>query len=247
MADEPTLWNKLGRLLENYPSTADEVEATIRQMREDFPMVPTPKILYPGGPWDVQKPVYVHKTHLTHEPENFTLALENIAKTGRALDPSGYVFLRHLLDHSFGWSATTPSHHEDSWVHYLRHQYMIPDLVPILDDMTWAEDIQLLPPGYGAGRPWFELLADSKTFYVFDIESNALHRAGTTVEEVYWGMKKGGWLPSNNPENYWVEMADTGEEYDFWDYFPLWDEDVKEDGTSTFRLVFPLRPFVPHS
>jgi len=77
------------------------------------------------------------------------------------------------------------THHDDAWVHYLRH----PDLVPILDDLTWPEDIALFPEGYGLRRPWFQLLADSNAFFFFDIEVNALFQAGTTVEEADWWLK----------------------------------------------------------
>jgi len=42
-------------------------------------------------------------------------------------------------------------------------------------------------------------------------------------------------------------MPDTGEEYDFWQYFPLWDQVIRQDGLTPFRLVFPLHPFVPYA
>ena len=55
---------------------------------------------------------------------------------------------------------------------------MLPDLVPIFDDMTWPEDIQLLPHDYGIGRPQFVLLADSKTFYVFNLDDQIMLYTG---------------------------------------------------------------------
>jgi len=109
-------------------------------------------------------------------------------------DSSEQSFLRHLLEDPFGLSATTPAHHNDSWVHYLRHLYMLPHLVPILDEMTWPEDIQLLPHVYGIGTSQFTLLADSDMFYFFNLDGHALYAAGTTVEVVNWGVGNGGWL-----------------------------------------------------
>jgi hypothetical protein len=248
MSHSKAPWNHLRALLENLPSTADEVESVLQIIREQFPVLPTPKIVFPGGPWIVEKPRYVYKSHLTHEPENFNLALDNISKTGRTLDLSEHIFLHHLLEHPFGWSATTPAHHNDSWLHYLRHLYTLPDIVPIFDDMTWPEDIEILPYGYGIGTPQFVLLADSKTFYVFNLDGHALYQAGATIEEANWGFRNGGWLYSGPPpEHQWVEMADNGEEYDSWDYFPLWGGGVDKDGTNNWHLVDPLRPFVPLS
>jgi hypothetical protein len=111
--------------------------------------------------------------------------------------------------------------------------------------MTWTEELELLPPGYGPGHPQVELLADANTFYCFVVGGETLYRAGATIEEVYWGMKKGAWLFSNEPQDSWIEMADTGEEYECWDYFPLWDGFVKKDGTHAYKPVFPLYRFVP--
>jgi hypothetical protein len=62
------------------------------------------------------------------------------------------------------------------------------------------------------------------------------------------GFGMGGWLSYGPPpEHQWVEMADNREEYDSWDYFPLWDGHVDEDGTNAWHLVDPLRSFVPLS
>jgi len=81
-------WNRLPGLLENYPSTVDEVNSIVHLTPEEYPVLKTPKIIYPGDGWHLDKPFYVHKTHVTKEPENFDLALENISKTGRTLDSS---------------------------------------------------------------------------------------------------------------------------------------------------------------
>ena len=76
-----------------------------------------------------------------------------------------------------------------------------------------------------------------------NLDDHALYRAGTTVEEVYWGFRNGAWLfYGPPPQHRWVEMADNGEEYDSWEYFPLWGGGVDEDGTNK---VDPLRSFVP--
>ena len=246
MAYDKAPWNKLWRLLENYPSTADEVESVVRIVRDQFPVLPTPKIIYPGGVWPLDKPHYVHKPHLTDEPESFQIALMNIAKTGKTLNSSEHIFLRYILDAPFmGWSGTLPNHHDDDWMQYLRHRFSPPDLVPILDDMTWPEEIAVLPPDYGVGGAMFALLANSTDFYFYEFDGDALSKAGMTLEDVYDGMQKRKWWPTI--EDPWEDVKDNGEEYDHYDYFPDWIRGRKEYGEKEYKLVEPLRPFIPHS
>src|SRR5271170_987922 len=148
-----TPWNKLPWLLENYPSTADVVDSIVRIIREEYSDLPTPKIIYPGGVWPLDQTHYIHKPHLIEESGSFEIALSNIAKTGKTLDSSEQIFLRYILDAPFmGWSGTLPAHHNDAWMQYLRHRFSLPDLVPILDDVTWPEEVAMLPLGYNVAR-----------------------------------------------------------------------------------------------
>ena len=109
---KPT-WVHLNQLLERYPSTVDEIEATILALRLLYPWVPGPHINCPDGPLPTEKPFFVLKSHFTNDPENFQMAVDNITKTGRKLSASDEEYLRHILCFRSGWSATVTPHHDD--------------------------------------------------------------------------------------------------------------------------------------
>ena len=63
------------------------------------------------------------------------------------------------------------------------HQYPhIDKLQPILDDMTWPEEIQLLAGDYGPGSPGYLLFANAEAFYFYHFDGDALFRAGNTLK-----------------------------------------------------------------
>ena len=170
----------------------------------------------------------------------------NIAKTGKTLNFSEHIFLRYVLNAPFmGWSGTLSNHHDDDWMQYLRHRFSLPDFVPILDDITWPEEIAVLPPDYGLGGAMFALLANSTDFYFDEFDGDALSKAEMTHEDVYDGMQKRKLWPTI--EDAWEVVKDNGEEYDHYDYFPDWIRGRKEYGEEEYKLVEPLRPFIPHS
>ena len=240
-------WVGLAELLEHYPATVDEVNSTVLALKLLYPWIPGPHINYPDGPWPSEKPRYVHKTHLTQDHANFRIALDNIAKTSRSLDESEKQYLRSILCFNSGWSATHPSHHEDSWIQCIRHRFpSIENIHPILDDMTWPEEIDRFPSGYGAGGPGYLLLANSTAFYFYYYDTEELLNAGTTLEQVYWGLREQKWRYQNPPKRRWIVEPDNGEEYDMDDYFPIWKYEWHEDGRMSNVLAFPLQHFVPH-
>ena len=74
-----------------------------------------------------------------------------------------------------GWSAISSKHHEDAWVHYVKYRFShIDNLQPILDDMTWPEEIELLADEYGTGFPNYLLFANPKSFYFYDFDPDWL-------------------------------------------------------------------------
>ena len=163
------------------------------------------------------------------------MAVDNNTKTGRRLNTSEEEYLRHILYFQSGWSATTPAHHDDSWVHYIKHQFRhIENLHPILDDMTWPEEISLLPPAIFPGGPGELLLANSTMFYFYIYDPEILFRAGSTLEEVYWGLREWKWVYQNPPEERWEMESDCGEEYDQTDYFPMWENKRDSDGRMSY-------------
>jgi hypothetical protein len=188
---KPKLYHLL-QLLEGYPDTKDEVKSTILAIQAAYPSLPALQINAPDGPWPTQKPYYVHKSHIATEEENTEIAIENIARTGRTLDETEMKFLQHLLCYPSGWSATSPKHHEDAWVHYIKHRFShIDNLQPILDDMTWPGEIEFFPSDYGTGFPNYLLFADTVSFYFYDFGMDWLLRAGNTLKEVYLAYANG--------------------------------------------------------
>jgi hypothetical protein len=245
-ASKPSLYH-LEQLLESYPDTIDEIESTILALQVAYPWMPPPQINAPDGPWPTTKPHYVHKSHIMTEAENIRIAIENIARTGRILDDAEKEFLRYILSFRSGWSAVSPGHHEDSWVHYIKHQFShIENLHPILDDMTWPEEVKLFVDEYGPGYPGYLLFANTTSFYFYVYDGDYLLKAGNTLEQVYWGLRQRRWIGLDDSEEMWVMELDNGEEYDHYDYFPVWKGGVDENGRKSHVLSYPLLPFVPH-
>jgi hypothetical protein len=236
-------WCHLSRLLELYPTTINEVESTILALRTTYPWIQT-QINSPDGPWPAPKPYYVHKSHIITEDENYRMAVDNIALTGRNLGAEEDKYLRFLLCYPSGWSATSPLHHNDSWIHYIRYHYPhINKLQPILDDMTWPEEIPLLAGDHGPGSPAYILFANLETFYIYEFDGNSLFRVGNTLKEVYHGLLERR-LDSDEAMSF-LE-PDNGEDYHIHDYFPLWRHEVTENGEDTHVLTDPIIPFIPH-
>jgi hypothetical protein len=241
---KPT-WVDLHQLLERYPDTLHEVDETILILQTLYPCYPGPHINFPDGPWPREKPYFVKKSHLISNSENFHMAATNITKTGRILTSSDETYLQYILAHWFGWSATAPSHHNDSWVQYIKHQYShIENLCPVLDSMTWPEEVEHYPSGLGPGHPGNFLLATKTAFYYYHYDPDYLMRAGTTLEEVYWGLREDKWRFEK--QDRWHMESDNGEEYDVTDYFPIWCSRYR-DGQMSSTLAFPIVPFIPYS
>jgi hypothetical protein len=128
-------------------------------------------------------------------------------------------------------------------------QILSPNLIPVLDEMTWPEEIAVLPPDYHVGGgptpATFLLLADVTNFYFYEFDGDALSKAGTTLEDVFEGMKGRKWWPTAKEP--WEDVEDNGEEYDHYDYFPFWMVKREKDGTwAGHVLVDTLWLFVPH-
>jgi hypothetical protein len=83
-----------------------------------------------------------------------------------------------------------------------------PDLVPILDEVTWAET--LLPKGNGAGDPAPFLLSDGTNLYVYRLlfDCEALLNAGPSVEGVFEVLRERRWDAPK--EEQWPTVAVRG-------------------------------------
>jgi hypothetical protein len=109
-----------------------------------YPQVPGPFINYPDSPFSEEKPYQVCRSHLINDTQNVQMAVENIKATGRPFDSSDKKYLHYILQSPFGWSATWKSHQNDSWVKHVQYRFPhVKNLQPILDDMTWPEEVHL--------------------------------------------------------------------------------------------------------
>jgi hypothetical protein len=120
---------------------------------------------------------------------------------------------------------------KDSWVEFfgLRHPNL--NLVPILDSMTYAEELTLLPEGMRPITPQFFLLVNEDSYFVYDVTEGqkTLFHAGRTLEEVYTGMRDWRWAEVwDNVDDMW-EVVRDGKYVSSSRYFPVYFRE--EDGT----------------
>jgi hypothetical protein len=162
----------------------------------------------------------------------FISALSNVARTGRTVNNDDKKFLTLVLSFQCGWSATAVEHMGDPGFCYIRHRWSHLDLMPILDDMTYEEEVRWMPKYISCERVTTILLASKDRFYVYDAEDDSLLDAGSTLEEVYNGLRQFEYvygLPEVPPY-----MRTWPESYY---YFP----DYERDRT----LMFEVTPFHP--
>jgi hypothetical protein len=121
-------------------------------------------------------------------------AVNNInAVTGRDLSPADEEYLRRILTHPCGWSATYRDRMNDKWTDFFRNNYpQLKGLALVWDSLTYEEELVDLPDGLRPIRPTFFLLATPELYYFYDFsdEGYGMTRAGKTLEEVYIGMKE---------------------------------------------------------
>ena len=237
-------WFYLSNLLRHWPESASEVNTTISTLQQLYSNAPR-FMRYPDGPFGSKRPYLVFRSHLLSDEDNFRMAKENIESTGMYLDQNmDETYLKFILEFYFGWAATSKPHHNDAWVKYVRHQFGKNDLIPILDNMTWPEEIDRLPGDWSLRDPELILFANRNYFYVYDYSHDDLMKAGSTLEEVYNGLLKRKWSHDAEDEKWWPSEKSTGFEYNTDYYFPMWHRRM-ENGKMTSSLVETLRDFKP--
>ena len=195
------------------------VQNLLHQLQEKMPYHPPLKIVS-GPPLNWHIALLRIDQHLT---STFEDALKNL---GFPLPPNEESFLRDLINHPCGWSATPPQHRNDSGFRYINKLFpqLNNSLEPILDDGTWPEDAPYIPRGLEAGPPMF-ILFISKTspilqyYLLFD---GILFHAGNTLEEVFAGMRDLRYTASSNQPDFvpW-EAEDPWSDFgDIEAYFP---------------------------
>ena len=229
---------RIHKLLQTHSEESLEVCEVLDDLQTHFPIPPT-EIVAPDI-WGTPTAKLRINTHLTY---NFSEALKNIKNTGRELDVADERWLRLILSHWCGWSATKSSHMRDPWVKYLQALFRhLQGLVPILDSLVWPEELKHYPPGRSPPAPSLFLLATPQSYYVFQLDGLGLCRAGESLEEVYIGLKEGKYIGNDEddwPGEEWCHV-DEDERY----YFPIYEHKRNSDGT--FDLRHPLKEFPPN-
>ena len=188
-------WDALGRLQATYPSPPTEiVDAEVCEREKSFVRINT------------------HATTCVAD------AIHNIRASGRAFTTADERPLRLILTHWCGWSATKSRHRNDAWVNYIRQLYRD---VPILDSVACPEDLVHYPADHCSPEPSLFLLATRTSYYVFDWEDMGLCLAGTTLKEVYTGLRE---MKHKDPDG-WpvVPWSDTRPEEGSRNCFPSYE------------------------
>jgi len=158
------------------------------------------------GKWEMYLP-----THIT---ASYEAAVNNVVKaTGQSLSPEDEKYLRIILNHNSGWGATYPEHMHDPWVTYVNTDHHVKGLIPILDSMTYHEEVEDLWPRRFLKTPSLFLLFSEGSFYVlwcwFD-EYPTLYKAGKCLKEVYVGLKN-YWYYESCEDGLWLPEVTTDE------------------------------------
>ena len=219
-------------LLETHSPSSPEVAAALDELHKYYP---SPHSEVVGEEvWGRAK-----LSISTHLKSDIADAIANIERTGRKIGKDDKRWLKRILTHGCGWSATDSHHLNDSWVLFLRALSGRDDLVPILDSLVWPEEIARFPHGCYPYEPSFFLLAAPETYYVFILEGLGLYKAGNSLEEVYTGLKQCRYKSEDEGDWEAEEWHDSC--LDERDYFPVYGDNRKSD--FTFNLLWPLRKF----
>ena len=235
-------------LLEIHDDASDTIKSAVKELNSVFPLQVQ---VIPKGAWPDQPEARICVP--THLKSTFEDAVNLLKATGRNLSTADEKYLRLLLTHYCGWSATYPEHMDDPWVKFFQTRYpQLKGLVPILDSMTYVEELVDFPEEYDFDMPRFFLLATSDSFFVYDAMEgeDALRTAGESLEDVYNGLKDWRWADSS--ENPWGFVI-AEEWLSPTDYFPHycrkengnfglwgWETDKEYPGKPRKRLLDSL-------
>src|SRR5271169_1297737 len=126
----------LHELLCKHNESSKTIISALNNFKASYPLLPIE--IASGDVWPNEGPSISVKTHLKSTLSDATSLLNN---TGRTLNADDEKYLRLLLTHRCGWSATYPDHMKDSWVEFFHLCHPNLNLVPILDSMTYAEEL----------------------------------------------------------------------------------------------------------
>ena len=220
------LISQLKKLFRTHDENSHAVTSALDELKSRYPLPPVQ--LIPKGVWPHEPNCLV--SIQTHIKSTFADAVNLLKSTGRDVSLEDEKYLHYLLTHICGWSATYPQHCEDPWVDFFHVQYpQLQGLVPILDSITYPEELEEFPEDNYFREPRFILLATSDQYYIYDaheMSQQQLFFAGDTLRDVYIGLKEWRWAESS--EDMWEIVKDEGEYRDPCDYFLTYER--KENG-----------------
>lgn len=185
----------------------------LQRLREKYPIPAADIVGKEVWGWDTDRLVM-----RSHAKVDASQAVKNVESSGRKLTPEEQEELYIIMSHSCWWSPTTPDHHDDSWMRYIRFVYpQLQGLQPVLDSLIWPDEIARYPLGHPPLPPWLFLLSTSTRFYVFNFQDACMMDAGGTLQEVLDGMRRKRW----HGKEMWPEVPEEVEE-DARDYFPVY-------------------------
>lgn len=192
---------ELKDLLPVHDPSSEQVQIALRQLALSMPFHPPPRIIR-GEPCVRRARVEAHLN------STFEEALDNI---GTWISDREKMFLQYIIQHPcWGWSATPKQHRNASGFRYLQNLYpQLNNLQPILDDGVWPEEAQYFPPGLEPGPPSHILFASESGYYFHKMDEAILYKAGSTLEEVFQGLKYCKYFGPAGPEKDEWEGVDT--------------------------------------
>jgi hypothetical protein len=179
----------------------------------------------------------------SHIKADYSTAVANVVRaTGKRMSSDEEEALRLILTHACGWSATCPTHMDDNWVRYVRAFPKVPieGLYPILDSLTWEEDLEKYSPGCYPFDPSLFLFGNSQKYYLYYLEDDAMYCAGETLVEVYEGLKVARF--HGDKEGDWVDLEEhpAVEEMRAGEFFPVYWLSGNND---IITLAQPIKDF----
>ena len=160
-------------------------------------------------------------------------------RVGYKLDDKERKYLRLVLSFWVGWSATAIEHMNDPAFRYIRHRYrQIKDLTPVLDNITYVEQVTWMPRSISIDMATHLLLASSGRYYVYLVEFDELLDAGPTLKNVYEGLQQVRRAATLHGCSWEAVEPFESREVDHFLHFPDYDHFNR-------TLLYEIVPFIP--
>ena len=206
------------KLLETHSETSDQIISAMKQWNS---ICALPVAVVSKDIWPKDCPRIRVQTHIK---STLADAVNLLKATSRTLSTADEKYLSLLLTHYCGWSATYPEQMDEPWVQFFHKQYpQLRGLTPVLDSMTYPEELVEFPDGYNfIPDPEFFLLATSDSYFIYNATDgeDGLRPAGNTLEDVYNGMRD--WKYADSSEDPWDFVEEEGCLNQL-EYFPHYD------------------------